>query len=43
MNQRIRGIIDQEATGPAKELFEASNRMLGRTENLQRIRRQRPP
>ena len=37
MSQRIRGIADQEAVGPAKELFEASNRMLGRTANLQRI------
>jgi hypothetical protein len=35
--QRIRGITDAEATGVAKELFEASNRMLGRTANLQRI------
>ena len=37
MTQRIRGITDQEATGPAKDLFEASNQMLGRTANLQRI------
>lgn len=37
MTQRIRGITDAEATGPAKDLFEASNRMLGRTANLQRI------
>ena len=37
MSQRIRGITDQEAVGSAKELFEASNRMLGRTANLQRI------
>jgi len=37
MSQRIRGITDQEATGPAKDLFEASNQMLGRTANLQRI------
>ena len=37
MSQRIRGVTDAEATGPAKELFEASNRMLGRTANLQRI------
>lgn len=37
MSQRIRGITDAEATGVAKELFEASNRMLGRTANLQRI------
>ena len=37
MSQRIRGITDEEAVGPAKELFEASNRMLGGTANLQRI------
>ena len=37
MTQRIRSISDQEATGPAKDLFEASNRMLGRTANLMRI------
>ncbi len=37
MMQRIRSITDEEATGPAKDLFEASNRMLGRTANLQRI------
>ncbi len=37
MTQRIRGISDDEATGPAKELFEASNQMLGRTANLMRI------
>jgi len=37
MAQRIRGISDEEASGPAKELFEASNRVLGRTANLLRI------
>ncbi len=37
MTQRIRGISDEEASGPAKELFEASNQMLGRTANLMRI------
>ena len=37
MSQRIRGITDQEAAGAAKDLFEASNRMLGRVANLQRI------
>ena len=37
MTQRIRGITDQEAAGPAKDLFEASDRMLGRVANLQRI------
>ena len=37
MSQRVRGITDQEATGPSKELFDASNRILGRTANLLRI------
>lgn len=37
MTQRIRGISDEEATGPVRELFEASDRMLGRTANLLRI------
>jgi len=37
MSQRIRGISDEEATGPVRELFEASDRMLGRTANLLRI------
>jgi hypothetical protein len=37
MSQRIRGVTDQEAVGPAKEMFEASNEMLGRIANLQRI------
>ena len=37
MTQRIRGITDEEASGPAKELFAACDRMLGRTANLQRI------
>ena len=37
MTQRIRGITDDEAVGPTKDLFEASNRMLGRTANLMRI------
>ena len=37
MTQRIRGITDEEATGAAKDLFEASDRMLGRIANLQRI------
>lgn len=37
MTQRIRGITDEEATGIAKELFETSNQLLGRTANLQRI------
>jgi len=37
MSQRIRGITDREAVGPAKDLFEASDQMLGRVANLQRI------
>jgi hypothetical protein len=37
MTQRLRGISDDEAVGPAKDLFEASTRMLGRTANLMRI------
>ena len=37
MTQRIRGITYEEATGIAKELFETSNQLLGRTANLQRI------
>ena len=35
--QRIRGITDSEAAGAVKDLFEASDRMLGRIANLQRI------
>jgi hypothetical protein len=37
MTQRIRGITDLEASGPTRDLFEASDIMLGRTANLQRI------
>ena len=37
MTQRLRGISDEEASGPVKEMFEASNRLLGRTANLSRI------
>jgi hypothetical protein len=37
MTQRLRGISNEEANGPTKELFEASDIMLGRTANLQRI------
>jgi hypothetical protein len=37
MTQRLRGITDDEAVGPAKDLFAASNKMLGRTANLMRI------
>ena len=35
--QRIRGISDEEARGAAKELFDSSNQVLGRTANLLRI------
>ena len=37
MSQRIRGISDEEATGPVKDVFDASNTLLGRTANLLRI------
>jgi len=37
MTQRIRGISDEEATGAVKDVFEASNKLLGRTANLLRI------
>ncbi len=37
MTQRLRGITDDEATGAVKDLFDASNQMLGRTANLIRI------
>ena len=37
MTQRIRGIADDEATGLAKEIFDSSNQLLGRTANLLRI------
>lgn len=37
MTQRIRGITDEEASGPVKDVFDASNRLLGRTANLLRI------
>ena len=37
MTQRLRGITDQEATGVVKDVFEASNKLLGRTANLLRI------
>ena len=37
MTQRIKGIGDAEATGIAKQVFEASDELLGRTANLQRI------
>lgn len=37
MTQRLRGISDEEATGSAKDVFAASERLLGRTANLLRI------
>ena len=37
MSQRLPGITDEEASGPVKDLFEASNELLGRTANLLRI------
>jgi len=37
MTQRLRGITDQEATGAVKDVFDASNQLLGRTANLLRI------
>ena len=37
MTQRLRGITDEEATGSVKDVFEASNKLLGRTANLLRI------
>lgn len=37
MTQRIRGISDEEATGAARDVFDASNKLLGRTANLLRI------
>ena len=35
--QRLRGVTDQEASGLAAEIIEASNLLLGRTSNLVRI------
>ena len=37
MAQRLSGISDEEASGAAKALFEASNKLLGRTANLLRV------
>ena len=37
MTQRIRGITDEEATGIARQVFETSNILLGRTANLLRV------
>jgi alkylhydroperoxidase family enzyme len=37
MAQRLRGLTDEEATGVVRQVFETSNRLLGRTSNLLRI------
>lgn len=37
MSQRLTGLSHEEATGTAKLVFDASDRFLGRTANLQRI------
>jgi len=37
MTQRIRGITDEEATGIARQVFETSNILLGRTANILRV------
>jgi alkylhydroperoxidase family enzyme len=37
VTQRIKGISDEDATGAVKDLFDASNEVLGRTANLLRI------
>jgi alkylhydroperoxidase family enzyme len=37
MSQRLRGISDEEAAGLVREIFDASNQLLGRTANLVRI------
>jgi alkylhydroperoxidase family enzyme len=37
MSQRLSGLTDQEANGLAKEIFEASTLLLGRSSNLLRI------
>ena len=37
LSQRLRGISDAEASGAAREIFESSNKLLGRTANLMRI------
>jgi alkylhydroperoxidase family enzyme len=37
MTQRLRGISDEEAAGMIKEIFDSSNKLLGRTANLLRI------
>ena len=37
MTQRLPGISDDEAQGIARQVFDASNQLLGRTANLLRI------
>lgn len=37
MTQRLRGISDEEAAGTIKEIFDSSNKLLGRTANLLRV------
>jgi hypothetical protein len=37
MTQRLPAITDHDATGVAKQIFDASNHLLGRTANLVRI------
>jgi len=37
MTQRLRGISDEEAAGTIKDIFDSSNKLLGRTANLLRI------
>jgi alkylhydroperoxidase family enzyme len=37
MSQRLRGMTDEEATGIARQIFDTSNQLLGRTANLMRI------
>lgn len=37
MTQRLPGISDDEAQGIAKQVFDTSNQLLGRTANLLRI------
>lgn len=37
MTQRLPGITDEEATDVQRQIFETSNRLLGRTANLLRI------
>jgi alkylhydroperoxidase family enzyme len=37
VTQRLRGISDEEATGIAKQVFDGSNVLLGRTASLVRV------